>query len=737
MVSEAADRVEPAAGRFVSIRRWFAGAVRAQEGRAFLWTPIVMVFGIWTYFALEEEPALLATAVFGVAALGLLWLGRGRAWLILLAILATGFVLAKVRSDMVATPLLRSTTPEVLVTGTVTRIDKATPARWTIILAPEVIEGLPPEATPRRLRLSSATRHGTPQAGNRVAVKARLAPLPSPTHPEGFDYGRRLWFEGIGGTGRITAGITILDAAIPWGYRLDALLAILRTGIGARIHAQLDGTTAAFAEALITGERATIPPDANHSLLVSGLFHVLSISGLHMWLVAGSVFWSVRAALALSPRLAQSYPIKKWAAAAALVMGFFYLLLADSGVATERSFIMIAVVFFAVLVNRPAVSTRNLAIAAILVLLRNPEVAIDASFQMSFMAVLGLVALYEYWSGRSRERDDTSFLPRHWALRLVRATTLSVFLALVTTAVASTMSSIPAAYHFGRLAPYGLIANGLAFPVIGIAVMPMALLATLLMPFGLEALPLRIMGEGLVLVMAISDWVAGFPGAHVIVAQPPGAGVMILAAGAAAFCLLAGPARLAGVLLAAAGLALLMAGQPLPDVLIERTGANVAIRDGDGNLVPALARKARFTVGKWLQTNGEEITPSIAARRPGWTCKDNRCEARVQGRQVAFLTDAAAVSADCGSADVLIAAFPLRGACRNIPVRIDRFDLWRSGAHAITIDPDGPQIVTARGAQGKRPWVVIPQARRDKFTSPQSRRFDTFPPAPLSGMRRP
>ena len=99
--------------------------------------------------------------------------------------------------------------------------------------------------------------------------------------------------------------------------------------MGARIHAALAEPYASFAEALITGERSTIPPEINKSLLISGLYHILSISGLHMWLAAGGVFWALRAALALVPGLALRYPIRKWAAAAALLMGLFYMLLAD------------------------------------------------------------------------------------------------------------------------------------------------------------------------------------------------------------------------------------------------------------------------------------------------------------------------------------------------------------------------------------------------------------------------
>ena len=715
MVAGAMERGREEGREPASLRRWMRAAVAAQQGRAFLWSPVVLTFGIWTYFGLAAEPSLTGTTIAAAVALMLMWLGRRLPLVLLAGLVVIGFSLAKFRAEMVATPLLHATTAEVLVTGTVRDVQHSSARRLTLIVAPDAVEGLTADRTPRRLRLSTSLKLGEPSIGTRVSLKARLSPLPSPVQPGGFDYGRKLWFEGIGGTGRVTAPITTLAETAPLSARLDSRLETVRTAMGRRIRATLDEPIASFAEALITGERSTIPRDLNQSLLVSGLFHILSISGLHMWLVAGGIFWSVRAALALVPRLALNHPIKKWAAVAALAMGWFYMLLADSGVATERSFIMIAVVFFAVLVDRPALSTRNLAIAAIIVLVGAPEAAVEASFQMSFLAVLGLVAFYEAWSKRSSARDAEAPLTHNWLARGARKVALGTFLSIATTLIAGSMSSIPAAYHFGRLAPYAVIANGLTLPVIGILVMPPALLAAVLMPVGLDPLPLWVMGKGLQLVLLISDWVATFPGAYVVVAQPPAPAMTLLAGGAALLCLLAGQLRLLGVAVIAAGLALTIAAPPGPDVFVERIGSNVAIRDGAGELVPARARKSRFAVDKWLQTNGEETKASDAAKRRGWTCTPNRCDATVKNKRLTYVFGGEGKPLDCAGIDILIAAFPLRRACTAVPLRIDRFDLWRHGAHAIRISTTGASVETARGAQGKRPWVVVPEPRKTPF----------------------
>lgn len=696
---------------------WLASALRRtwtdQQGRTFLWCAPALATGIGLYFALpaEPEPLLLVTA----AALGVLlvWLGQPAGLLLLVGAVLFGFALAGLQTSRSATPLLAATTGEVTVTGRAVSVERSSRTRLVMVLAPEQIEGLEAARLPKLLRLSLPEKAGLTPPGARVILKARLAPLPTPVAPGAFDYGRKLWLEGIGGTGRVTSADIILLEAPQGTTLIAARLTALRSAMGARIHAALAEPYASFAEALITGERSTIPPEINKSLLVSGLYHILSISGLHMWLVAGGVFWAVRAGLALVPAVALRCPIRKWAAVAALLMALFYMLLAEGGVATLRSFIMVAIVFFAVIVDRPALSARNLALAAVAILVLDPKAAIEASFQMSFLAVLGLVTFHEAWARyRTGRGISAQAMQRHWAWRIT-AWGLAAFAAsLVTSLIAGATSSLPAAYHFGRVSPYGVLANGLAIPVVGGMVMPFAIMSALLMPFGLEQLPLTVMGKGLELVILISNWVASLPGANEVIARPPLLATTTVAVGVMLLCLLAGPLRLGGLAVMAAGGLQMLNPPPLPDVLIETTAQNVAFRDGAGHLVPAQPRRGRFAVEKWLQANGEEESPGSAAKRAGWVCAEGRCAAEVKGRRIVYLVGLEGKALDCRGADILIADFPLRGACRGVPLRVDRFDLWRSGAHAIYLGEVDPVVRTARSEQGRRPWVVRPEPRR-------------------------
>jgi competence protein ComEC len=708
-LDHAGEQETPRAARLAGVLR---AAAEAQRGRTFLWSAPALAAGTGLYFALPAEPGPLLLVTLATLGALLMWLGRPAGLVLLAGVMFGGFALAGFQSWRAATPLLAATTGEVSVTGRVLSVERNSRTRLVMVLAPDQIDGMAPERLPRRLRLSLPEKAGATPPGARITFKARLSTLPSPVEPGAFDYGRSLWLAGIGGTGRVTSdAVTLLDE--PQGLApLDGWLAILRGAMGARIHAALADPYASFAEALITGERSTIPPEINKSLLVSGLYHILSISGLHMWLAAGGVFWAVRAVLAVVPALALRFPIRKWAAAAALAMGLFYMLLAEGGVATARSFIMVAIVFFAIIVDRPALSLRNLALAAVLIMVLDPEAAIEAGFQMSFLAVLGLVAFYEFWARYKAERGTPEGPERHWTWR-VAAWAASAFVAsLVTSLIAGFSSSVPAAYHFGRISPYGVLANGLAIPVVGVLVMPFALLAVLLMPFGLERLPLEVVGKGLELVIVISNGVAALPGANEIIARPPLLAMVVTVTGMLLLCLLSGPVRLAGTAVMAAGGLLVFAAPPPPDLLVEATGQNVALRDAAGHLVPAQSRRARFAVEKWLQANGEEANLGTAAKRPGWACGNGRCTAEVKGRRVVYLSGGEGKPMDCRAIDILIADFPLRGACRRVPLRIDRFDLWRHGAHAVYLNAAGPTVQTARGAQGQRPWVVVPEARR-------------------------
>ncbi len=292
----------------------------------------------------------------------------------------------------------------------------------------------------------------------------------------------------------------------------------------ARIQSILPGSTGGIASALITGDRAAISDADEQALRDAGLAHVLAIAGLHMALVGGGLFWVLRALLAAFPSVALRYPIKKWAATAALGAARSFYLMISAAVkhlpGSTRAFVMLAMMLFAILVDRPALSMRSLALAATVILLLGPESLIEPGFQMSFAAVVGLIAVAEWEQARTRVE---TFGPRRFAhiRRYIRG--------IATTSLVGSIATVPfAIYHFDRATHYAVLGNLLAMPIMGFIAMPAAALSVFLMPFGLDAWPLRVLGFGIEIMLAMGRWVSALPGAvSVMPAWPVGALVLV------------------------------------------------------------------------------------------------------------------------------------------------------------------------------------------------------------------
>ncbi|HEY4746962.1 MAG TPA: ComEC family competence protein, partial [Steroidobacteraceae bacterium] len=340
----------------------------------------------------------------GLAVVAVLARRRPIAFPVALAIaaMAAGFATATLRTLALSHPILRAPAYNVSLTGFVeTREERERTDR--IVVRVHHIEGRRLDQPPERVRIS--VRKGTaPMVGAFIELTARLSPPLAPLRPGGYDFARDMYFHGIGASGFVTGAVKLEPPPDAPGARLRfaSMVEGIRDAIDARIRATIKGDAGAIASALLTGKRDALTASVNDAMFISGLGHVLSISGYHMAVVAGVVFFVVRALLALVPGLALRRPIKKWAALAALVAATLYLILSGAEVATQRSYIMTAIVLVGVMADRPALTFRTLSVAALAVLLLTPEAVVHPSFQMSFAATLALIALYQYglpWIG--------------------------------------------------------------------------------------------------------------------------------------------------------------------------------------------------------------------------------------------------------------------------------------------------------------------------------------------------
>jgi competence protein ComEC len=676
----------------------------ADARRLFLWLPAAMGVGVLLFFAADGVPspwpagalaAICAAAAFRLRArLGpfvLFWA---------LAALFAGFGAAAWRARAVEAPVL-ARPAQARLAGFVETVD-AGPAggrlvlRLTSFFAAGVADG------PHRVRVTF--RGSPPRAGDHVSGQARLTPPPQPAFPGGYDFARDAWFLELGAVGRWTGGFQLSapPAAPPWRLRLSMAVDNARVDLTNRIQRFIGGQAGALAAALVTGKRGLLDAPTNDALRASGLYHIVSISGLHMVLAAGVFFWLSRVLLALVPGFAERRPIRKWAAVAAMVGATAYCVFSGSEVATERSLIMTLVMLGAILFDRPALSMRNVAIAALIVTAREPETILGPSFQMSFAAVAGMIAAAEWWKARRpappEERNDT-FLSRGLR-RLAVASVASVAMTLV----ASLATGPFAAYHFQRFNPYGLIGNALAIPFVSLIVMPSAVAGALLLPFGLDGVVWQLMGAGSARVLDVAAWVARMDGAVRGVRAFDSAALLWMAAGFLPLILLRNRLRLLGLVPLAIGVLLAAQAKPV-DMFVDREGRLAAVRSAGGELAILGRSRGEFIVDRWLAADGDTRTGVARKPRAATRCDRSGCVTYLpDGRAVSLVLLEDAFEEDCRRAAFVVS--PLRAPpwCANDARVIDQELLSRTGSLAVRLSGADAAYTRARPEENWKPW---------------------------------
>ncbi len=689
----------------------------AERDRWVLWLPVMFGSGIGIYFSLSFEPPPWLGPVGVAAVLAAAFVVRkpgGQGGGALLAVLAmagmmvAGFAAAQWRTAAVAAPVLNERIGPTTVSGRVIEVETFPGSRRVTIERPR-ISGLRPDRGLEKARLKLRGKQPAVSPGQWLRVRAILTPPSPPAQPGGFDFQRHSYFRQLGAYG-FSIGTAEIIGGGKQGMDFPALgLARVRQAVTARVLAGLDGPAGAVAAALMTGERGSIPPRLMDSMRDSGLAHLLAISGLHIGLMAAILFVGLRGLMALSPPLALHFPIKKWAAAAAIAGAFAYALIAGATVPTQRAFLMVGLVLLAVLVDRKGLSVRLVAWAALVILALRPESLLGASFQMSFGAVIALIATYEWISERRRARIGQAERQPPSTARKVGYYLAGVALTTVIAGAATTPFAI---YHFNRFADYGLVANLMAVPVTALWVMPWAVAAFVLMPFGLEGLALTPMGWGINVVIAVAETVSSWPGAVTLLPSMPTLALAAIALGGLWMCLWRRRWRLLGLAGIAAGLVAIALTRP-PDLLVDGRGRLLAVRGADGSIAFSTSRRERFIRKIWLRRFGQQQAQAEWPKNgvspdQRLSCDPRGCLYRAGGRIVALAYGEGALAEDCWIADVVVSMVPVRRACPAAIDVIDRFDLWRHGGHALWLDETGVRIETVNGSRGDRPWVIKP-----------------------------
>lgn len=653
---------------------------RFWQKQGLLWTGFSFSAGIFLYSLLPEEPSWLVLGVLFVLSAGFagshaIRTGLPRILTLLLALLA-GLSIATLRTAAVDAPRLAEPVT-VLLRGDVLKVQETRSGKRLVVRVREVDAGENTDgrfANRVRLRIPADARIAP---GDWIKVRARLFPPMGPVVPGGYDFSFRAYFDGIGASGFSYGAPEIVQGpAASQVLLLVRQVNKLRQHLAERFSALLpEGPETALAVALLVGDRSSIDEKTEESLRAAGLAHILAISGLHMALFAGGAYAVCLGALALIPGLALRWPIHKVSAVLALVAAVFYLLLSGASVATQRSFIMIALVFLGIMTGRRGLTLRSVAIAGLFLLLLAPERLFYPGFQMSFAAVIALVAVYDLWRSHQKRRrfliSSTNGHSWFWSGALKWATGL-----FVTALVAGIATGIVGAYHFSRIAPFGLVGNMLGMPVFSIIVMPMGVVALVLMPFGLAAIPLKVMSAGLAVLIQIAEFTEQIAPDFGRMGSLTGLSAAVLLAGFFALLLAPGRFRMIGLGLAPIGVALAIISRP-PDIYIPATGSQLAARDIEGTLALSSARSS-FAAETWFEAEGVSIE-AIKSRKmkdDQRACDPSGCVVQAFAARagvgeeripvtIALPKTRNALFYDCQKADMVVTDMIVSEACRG------------------------------------------------------------------------
>ncbi len=654
--------------------------------------PVFLGFGILIYFSIPAEPSLLALILTVTVLAVCIWRLATQSFLSLsltsITMVVTGMLVAQLATLNHQTPMLeRQITVDL--EGLVLGVDRSRRGALRYLVRPTKLGEIVKQELPKRIRLSSIAKHQAFLPGESIKGLARLQPVSGPVYPNGYDFSFFAWHKGMGGSGFFMGKPSkgTINIAPSLGEKFTIQVNKMRLSVEQRLLNSMPNNTGKIAVALVTGNKTYIPEDIQESLRKTGLAHILAISGLHMALVTLTVIWGIRFLLVNISTIALRYPIKKWSVAAGFISATTYLMLSGAGIATQRAWVMICVMLLAVLMDRRAITMRSVAISAVIILCLNPQSLLSPGFQMSFAAVTALVAGYEAINKRRKLKSDTQFIPIKTNPFAVFSSSIFVYFGgiAVTSLIAGTATAFISAWHFHQVAPLGLLANLIAMPVVSIVIMPFVLFSILLMPYGLEFIPLISVSYGIEWVVGISRWVESIsPNGNTGLLKL--SAIFLFAIFLITICMFKTKLRYISILPLLA-LPFAFQNTKIPDVIISENGRAIAIKTEREKLGLLYPRGSKFVQGIWLKAWSGGKAEKLNLNKD--QCNRERCIVVLPTSQILHVVyNPDLLQSSCQRSDILIAPRLWWVNCKNRTPSfvLKRYDFERFGTHALYIN---------------------------------------------------
>nr|MBP9752221.1 ComEC/Rec2 family competence protein [Pseudomonadota bacterium] len=453
------------------------------------------------------------------------------------------------------------------------------------------------------------------------------------------------------------------------------------------IRKHINGQAGEIAIAVTTGFRNGISNEVRQDFANSGLSHILAISGLHISLVAGLIFLVFRRILACIPPITRRFNTKKIACFLSIPAIYYYVALSGYGYPAIRSFYMTSLIFISVILDRQPLSIRSIAIAAFLILLVFPESATSVSFELSFAAVLGLIAFYEkpWWNLKL------------WSLKKKPFAKYFVYIiGVMTTTLIATLSTTPISlYYFNQYTLNAVFANMLAIPLTGLFIMPLATLCVLSY-FTIDyKLLFDLWGYSVDILIYIAHTVGNWPGSNLKIAQPSVTYAILFGFGFLWVCLFTTRIRHIGYIFIISAFMTLFDKSHIPDIYMAGDGSVIAyLKDEQFYISPVKGTKGSFFYNQWRQEQGfldhkifgiEQPFKEITLIFNPWEIDKNILK-----------------NIDCPS-KILTNGYLKKCYDKSIYI-VDRSHLKKDGTHFIWLDPF--KVKTIKQSLGIRPWVI-------------------------------
>lgn len=667
------------------------------------WLAVAFAAGIGLWFVFPT-PAHWIVAILGGLLLATgaaaLWGRSAHRHALLLACCSVGLLISAgtaviwARSELVGVPSIARATSGMFTGRILERIEQPAEARVRLVLA--MREPDTHRAIKVRVNLPLAEDSAAFREGAVIRARLRLMPPAPPMLPGVYDFARTAWFEGLAATGSVQGDVHVVGPP----PASSGLLSLQRR-LADHVRSRLDGSAGAIAAAFASGDRGAIAEADEQAMRDAGLTHLLSISGLHVSAVVAAGYFIALRLLALWPWLTLRFRLPLVAAGVGALAGLGYTLLTGAEVPTVRSCLGALLVLGAVALGREPLSLRMVAVAGFIVLLLWPEALAGPSFQMSFAAVLAIVALHQAAPVRRflapREEAWLMASGRHLALLLLAGLVIEVALMPIVV------------FHFHRAGAYGALANVVAIPLVTFLSMPLIAVALLFDVVGWGDPFWWLAGKSLDLLLALAHFTAALPGSVRLMPQMGGGTFALFVIGGLWIGLWQGRWRALGfipVMIAA----LLFARTPLPDVLIVGDGRQVGITQ-DGRLLVLRDSRSTFTRDNLMELAGVTADPVPLAQWPGANCTTDFCAVSLQrgGRLWHLLLarsreriEERALAAACERSDIVVSDRWLPRSCRPRWLKADRDYLDRSGGLSIVLD--GPRLTSVAETQGDQGW---------------------------------